>query len=202
MKKKERSKAPMICAHCLKSFIPRQITAKTRFCSRRCTSRATRPTATPIRTCHTCKKKFKRPNALTKSSKSGRLFCSRPCSNKGRVRPKRKGILKCQHCKKTKEVRRNSKTRYCSNACAGFAKRSKNPSNPRRLESWGRKVRRRDGYKCVRCGETKGLHAHHKKSFAKHSRFRYAMSNGETLCVDCHADEHPEMAHLIRKLPR
>ena len=41
-------------------------------------------------------------------------------------------------------------------------------------------------------------HAHHKLSYAEYPKLRYRVSNGETLCVDCHADEHPEIAYFIK----
>jgi 5-methylcytosine-specific restriction endonuclease McrA len=34
------------------------------------------------------------------------------------------------------------------------------------------------------------LQAHHRKPFAEYPNFRYDVSNGITLCKDCHKEEH------------
>jgi hypothetical protein len=60
-----------------------------------------------------------------------------------------------------------------------------NNSRPYRL--WRTEVFERDDYTCQECG-VKGieLQAHHIKSYTHHKELRYDISNGRTLCVECH----------------
>jgi len=60
---------------------------------------------------------------------------------------------------------------------------------------WRSKVLERDQYRCQNCGRNcqrheRGLAAHHVKSYADHPELRYEMSNGVTLCGDCHMALH------------
>ena len=64
-------------------------------------------------------------------------------------------------------------------------------------QKWRAEVLKRDGKKCVDCGSTKRLHAHHVKHWSTHPDLRHDVSNGQTLCADCHAKQHPELAALI-----
>lgn len=54
---------------------------------------------------------------------------------------------------------------------------------------WRKAVFERDGYTCQDCGFYGGhgyITAHHIKSFAKYPKLRFELSNGKTLCEDCH----------------
>jgi len=61
---------------------------------------------------------------------------------------------------------------------------------------WRISVFLRDNHECqhchVKCGNGKDvyLHAHHIKSFSKHPDLRFELSNGITLCKECHYKEH------------
>lgn len=53
-------------------------------------------------------------------------------------------------------------------------------------EEWSRAVRLRDG-KCMRCGATENLAAHHWiVSRARSRRYRFDLRNGVSLCYGCH----------------
>lgn len=56
-----------------------------------------------------------------------------------------------------------------------------------KYKQWRKQVFERDGYTCQDCG-VKGtyLTAHHIKSFAHYPTLRFELSNGLTLCEDCH----------------
>lgn len=56
---------------------------------------------------------------------------------------------------------------------------------------WREAVFQRDNYTCRDCNCKGGdLHAHHVKTYAEHPELRYEVSNGETLCVECHRKRH------------
>ena len=54
-------------------------------------------------------------------------------------------------------------------------------------EDWRRKVFERDDYSCQECGDRGAyLHADHIKRFADYPELRFEVSNGQTLCIECH----------------
>lgn len=56
---------------------------------------------------------------------------------------------------------------------------------------WRTKVFERDDYTCQDCEQRGGeLNAHHIKPFAKYKDLRFEVSNGVTLCIDCHKEVH------------
>jgi 5-methylcytosine-specific restriction endonuclease McrA len=64
----------------------------------------------------------------------------------------------------------------------------------RRYKLWRDKVFRRDKYVCRECRKRGGsLNAHHDKPFATYKALRFDVSNGITLCEDCHAKKHPNI---------
>ena len=59
------------------------------------------------------------------------------------------------------------------------------------IRKWRDKVYARDNYTCQRCFEHGGeLNAHHLNSWDKHPEERFDLTNGITLCVDCHKQFH------------
>lgn len=59
-----------------------------------------------------------------------------------------------------------------------------------KCRKWKRKVIERCGKKCVRCGRTRGLQAHHLLPWATHPETRFIVSNGVALCSRCHHVVH------------
>ena len=59
-----------------------------------------------------------------------------------------------------------------------------------KYKAWRTKVYKRDKYKCVKCGSTKKLEAHHLKSWNCNEEDRYNVSNGVTLCKTEHEEFH------------
>lgn len=53
-------------------------------------------------------------------------------------------------------------------------------------KEWRKSVFIRDGFKCVLCDKKGYLEADHIKPFAHYPKLRFKLSNGRTLCKDCH----------------
>lgn len=121
-----------------------------------------------------------------------------------------KKVVSCDYCGK-KIIKKNylvkeDKKCFCNQNCLGkwLSKNAigKNASNWRggvnpindtirksiKYKKWRISVFKRDKYTCQNCGDNKGgkLNAHHIKSFSKYSKLRFDISNGITLCEDCH----------------
>ncbi len=59
--------------------------------------------------------------------------------------------------------------------------------NSREYKEWRKAVLERDNYTCAECHEIGGcLHAHHIKAWADYPELRFELSNGVTLCKECH----------------
>lgn len=71
----------------------------------------------------------------------------------------------------------------------GTAENARARSTPE-YRLWRSAVLERDDYTCQDCGATENLHVHHIRGFATHPELRTDVSNGVTLCVDCHHAEH------------
>lgn len=57
-------------------------------------------------------------------------------------------------------------------------------------QKWREKCLKRDNYTCQRCGATEGLCVHHIQSYKDFPKLRTKLSNGITLCKECHKKEH------------
>jgi hypothetical protein len=60
----------------------------------------------------------------------------------------------------------------------------------RHLHPWKKQVRKRDKHNCVICSNTENLHVHHLNCWSKYKKQRLTVSNGVTLCKECHFDFH------------
>ena len=67
---------------------------------------------------------------------------------------------------------------------------------------WRKAVFKRDSYTCQDCGIQGGyLTAHHIKSQAYYPKLRYKLSNGMTLCEDCHSQTDNYKGRAMRRTP-
>jgi 5-methylcytosine-specific restriction endonuclease McrA len=135
----------------------------------------------------------------------------------------RKGSRKRSRSKKYLEnldlgiQRRRNNPAWLNSVCRG-------PANPRwkgnqaardaarkseKYKTWRRAVFGRDNYICQHCKrqEKRALHAHHIKPWAAYPDLRYTISNGLTLCSDCHSELHghyipAQYSHKKRKKSR
>lgn len=147
--------------------------------------------------CENCEEEFTiDKNAYNRREGNG-TFCSMECKSDYKSVDKN-----CEICGEGMHVKKscveNGGGKYCSKTCyykseisdtAGVRKTSE-------YKQWRNDVKSRDGC-CVDCGNKEGLHAHHIVPISEDKSMATDLDNGETLCVKCHADEHPEIAHLI-----
>lgn len=71
-----------------------------------------------------------------------------------------------------------------------------NERNSSVYKEWRTNVFERDNYTCQCCGKVGGcLNAHHIQNFSEYPELKLDMSNGITLCVECHLPEYPNSFH-------
>ena len=115
---------------------------------------------------------------------SGRgKFCSAKCRSTG--------IFTKEVRQKMSLARKNKPTGRSGNKChfwkGGITEENKQIRMSLEYRKWRTSVFVRDGYKCVICNSVGGkLQADHIKSFSKHKDLRFELSNGRTLCIECH----------------
>jgi hypothetical protein len=126
--------------------------------------------------------------------------CSRKCASDLK---KKLSTKECKTCGKSFYSKSHqSEKLYCSKKCFGKSRQGENHHHWKpdvhdktlrnALKDWGRKIKIKDGFTCQRCGcvERKLLEAHHIKSKHEHPELRFDLTNGITLCIHCHAEEH------------
>jgi len=146
--------------------------------------------------CKNCKKEF------WDYISNNRVFCGKKCKHiyqmrvKGKLNPQwsrvEKKCLECGNKFIVKNYRRNI-AKFCSDSCCrSYRNEGKTPwykvvRKSKKYKQWRTEVFERDNYTCIECGEKGGyLHADHIKPFALYPESRFELSNGRTLCVDCH----------------
>ena len=152
-----------------------------------------------IRGCKTCSSPVKKKNAQ---------YCSLKCW----YVVIRKERPKCKRCGKSCKSMCNI---YCSNSCKSLELFSDPTRHPhwnggrtneykklrnscwKELAQWRKEVISRDK-KCVKCESVENLQADHIKAFISHPDLRFEVTNGRTLCFDCHkkTGNYGAKAHL------
>lgn len=145
--------------------------------------------------CSVCGSEYEQYNYRSKTSR----FCSKDCWSQ-RNPPDMKH---CGYC--GKEFRsEDRRAQFCSRPCArkaeigikaharkdGKSMERERAGRANELTVWRKQVYARDGYACQRCGGKGRIHAHHIKPWAEYPELRFDVSNGLTLCEDCHGKEH------------
>ena len=63
---------------------------------------------------------------------------------------------------------------------------------------WRTSVFNRDNYTCQCCGKSGGrINAHHIMNYSSHEELRYEVTNGVTLCEECHLNCYPNSFHTM-----
>lgn len=207
----QSKKKPRTCTGCGSIFMSKS--KQQRFCSNTCGARFNTRANRITLTCETCQKTFERTKSRIRHET---VYCSRECSD-GSLKPSRvtSVVIKCTNCEK--EFRReqnalNADYNYCSHSCysnfvtkMGLVRGENNPrynSNLTQEErvmgrnfpeytTWRNSVYERDNYTC-KCCLTRGrkLHAHHILNYATHKDLRTKVTNGVTMCEECHREFH------------
>lgn len=155
------------------------------------------------KSCVLCGKNFVRKKDVTYQQWEKAKYCSHVCQYK-RVRssgPAHRnwsgGEVKktCEYCHRIYMVRRHriATARYCSTECKvraqdkGISTENERLRRGQRYKTWRAAVFARDNFTCVQCGKHGGeLNADHIEPFAFNRELRFEVSNGQTLCVQCH----------------
>ena len=64
--------------------------------------------------------------------------------------------------------------------------------------TWRKRVIKRDNGMCDICGDKEHLSAHHKNSWIYFPELRYVLTNGITLCKNCHTIFHCDYLESYR----
>lgn len=206
----------LICFNCGKEYESDHRNKK--YCSRECYAqtkrgiipsqligkRGNRPRKRKVSTCLVCGKSFE--HWAGRNAK----YCSKECwSIRNPV------ILnECLYCGKEYWARVHEGRKYCSHKCYSIHKRelitganshrwrggktqlAKLVRNKAVYNDWRLAVFVRDKYTCQNCGIQSGdgltvyLQAHHIKPFSEYPELRFELTNGVTVCKNCHLLKH------------
>ena len=175
--------------------------SKHNFCCRQCYS-IFHSRNTKQHICEVCGKTFK---GLKQNSNR---FCSRECYNISHSIKNKK--RKCPTCQKI-FIAKASEDKYCSVECynkdrhmpkgenhwnwKGGISKINDRHDSTEYKDWRLKVYKKDNYKCVKCGSKEKINAHHIYSWHHYPKLRYEVSNGITLCQNCHIKIHQQYGY-------
>jgi 5-methylcytosine-specific restriction endonuclease McrA len=126
-------------------------------------------------------------------------------SRKGRPGPWKGKTLPPDVREKISRITRERTARGPDHYAYTHGKHQRDKCDRRTVEyrKWRDEVFARDRFACQQCGDARGgnLQAHHIKPFASHPELRFSVSNGLTLCRDCHERLHlkPIPGHKCRR---
>ena len=177
------------CKNCNKDFRVGNYRKDSAFCCSKECYNEFRAKNLRLNTCIFCGKEFTRKNNPQREYK----FCSIKCFAVFQSNQATK-IKKCLHCGKSFSVtKKGVMQKCCSVECANKYKDKGKTTLAVRLRNcleyrnWRKAVFERDSYTCQECGQVGGkLNADHIKRFAHYPELRFEVSNGRTLCENCH----------------
>lgn len=184
--------------------------SRSKYCSMKCMGLDRTKTITGYKNCLVCNKRFPYRDTLKVRSYNGvssvnSKYCSKICLDKSLIERNKNKIWTnedrkhhaelakvrftgrqhtLEHREKASINNRGSKSHFWK---GGITKGNQKDRATLKLKEWRRQVFIRDDFTCQGCYIKGGrLEAHHIKSWAKYPEFRYELSNGQTLCKECH----------------
>jgi len=140
--------------------------------------------------CAVCGNEFRAARLGVGAQKTCSKKCGSILAQKDRVR----SSIYCHHCgKEFYPSNGHLGMKYCSQDCRYASKRKDVQDKNRtsyQYKHWRKSVFKRDDYTCQHCGSTSDLQAHHIKEWRDYPDLRYEVSNGVTVCVNCHSKIH------------
>lgn len=107
-----------------------------------------------------------------------------------------KKLVQCTYCGKNLLRKNYTATKFdkffCNWNCAKMAQRKDTEKwrNSYKYKKWRYAVYKRDNYTCKLCGCVDDIEAHHIIEGQHSVTLRYEVTNGITLCSNCHSDIH------------
>ena len=159
------------------------------------------------KSCTVCKEVYIKQTVVCSNQWAKSRYCSVKCKGKDSqgIKAHNNGQVEknCQQCHKNFMVSpyRIDKAKYCSRACIGRSRSGdKSPHwqggktvlsqairNSEKYKLWRSSVFERDEFTCRNCNQRGGkLEVDHVKLFSRYPELRFEISNGQTLCKDCH----------------
>lgn len=181
MSRKGRKNGERIITTCKHCGTQKETSSRARkFCSHQCFTQNRRSTLTKV--CLNCGETFAARGPSGKSNPY-KVYCDNSCAQQHR--PRKRGYkLSSEHRRKISEAQRGPKGH---NWQGGIYPEKDAVRRRAEYKEWRRRVFERDDYTCQLCDKRGGqLNADHVKSFANHPELRTKLSNGRTLCVECH----------------
>jgi len=165
-----------------------------------------------IKVCYVCGKEYEIiPYRQTRGTGN---YCSANCYHISR---RTGAYFKCYVCGKqiykSPGKSNNKQGHFCSYACHRIHNRGANnpvwkngitPENTQvknspEYKKWRTAVFVRDHFTCQHCGKEAGsLEAHHIIPFSTDKSLRLEITNGITLCVKCHKQEHKRLRSMLK----
>lgn len=158
-----------LCANCGVTFD--KLNHLSRFCGRKCYELSKRKYST----CPRCNEEFRNTKGTT--------WCSRSCASSSRPRKRGYGLSE-EHKRKIGDAQRGVKA---NNWRGGVTPAQKLERQRPEYKAWRELVYQRDDYTCQVCYKRGGnIQADHIKPWIAYPELRLELSNGRTLCVECH----------------
>ena len=181
------------CLQCSKEY-KSYPSNKRKYCSRKCQYIAR--LIVKEKDCPMC-------HILFRQKRLKQRFCSLRCGYQYKTfsRP----MIECRQCKKRFIIKNTSENpHFCCKKCFHQWYRGENRSTWKRetrglletrkltiYQNWRKTVLIKDGYTCQKCGlKLAKLVVHHIQPFKDYPDLRITVSNGQTLCSDCHKKTH------------
>lgn len=200
----------VICKSCGESFQqwvgdPKRSHWRRLFCSRKCQYAYATKGFDFLKSCEFCGKEIKIRKTLRTRGWKGispptSRFCSRPCTLRFYNQNRRGKQLAEGHRNKISEKMKGRTVTWGHkisiaitgpkhwNWKGGISIKNHAERSCIELKEWRRSVFKRDKYACVVCGyRGKGLEVDHIKSWSRYPELRFEVSNGRTLCKECHS---------------